>query len=191
MVSGFTTLSETQQILRPHRMSALVNALRNSVHTWNTRYAESQMVLDQSARAIIINQYWYYLVNQALSNDPGVLARRDQLQRYFVFDERIIIRFKLFDNSLHSKNYPTDRAQDWKLQLPLSGIPPCDRLEFGYRLDITGSVIKDAFLVLPEGDRILWVWQVLGSQIDTIGVQLPLTPSGEPQPNVFAYDVVG
>lgn len=60
------------------------------------------------------------------------------------------------------------------------------RLHFGYRLDVTGSVITNAFITLPNGDRLTvnnWVWQVYGEPIDAFGFQQRLF-GGE----VFRYD---
>ena len=186
MLNSYITLTETQRILQPPRINALTGALRNSINTWNTALASAQMVLDKSARAMVINQYWYSFTNLALGDDEGVILSIDQLQRFLVIDERIILRFKLIDNNFHSSNYPTERAIQWRLQYPFAGIPACERLELGYRLDITGTVIKDAFVLLRVGDRIAWMWQIGGEQIDTFPVQLELRPSGTPEPHVFS-----
>ena len=188
MLNSYITLAETQRILQPPRISALTGALRNSINAWNTAFAPAQMVLDKSARAMIINQYWYSFVNLALGGDAGVILRIDKLQRFLAVDERIILRFKLIDENFHSSNYPTERATLWRLQHPFAGILPCERLELGYRLDITGTVIKDAFVLLRVGDRVAWMWQVGGEQIDTFPIQLELRPSGTPVPHVFYYN---
>lgn len=146
------------------------------------------MVLDSSARAIIINQYWYNFANLALGDDPDVIFGVDRLQRFLIIDERFILRFKLIDNNFDSSNYRTNRATQWRLQFPLTGLPQCDRLELGYRLDITGTVIQDAFVLLRVGKRIVWLWQIGGERIDTFPIQLELRPVSAPQPYVFAYD---
>ena len=125
MLDSYITLAETQRILQPPRINALTGALRNSIDTWNTALASAQMVLDKSARAMIINQYWYNFVNLALGNDEGVVLRVDQLQRFLAIEERIILRFKLIDKNFHSSNYPTERAIQWRLQYPFARIPPC------------------------------------------------------------------
>ena len=188
MLNSYITLTETQRILQQPRINALTGALRSSIDTWNSALASAQMVLDKSARAMIINQYWYSFVNLALGGDEGVVLRNDQLQRFLVIDERIILRFKLIDNNFHSRNYPTKRAIQWSLQKPFAGIPQCERLELGYRLDITGTIVRDAFVLLKVGDRIVWMWQIGGERIDTFPIQLELRPSGTQEPQVFAYN---
>ena len=187
MLNQYITLAETQSILQPPRINALAGALRDSLNTWNTAFGPAQMVLNSSARATIINQYWYNFVNLALGDDSGVVLTEDQLQRFLVIDERLIVRFKHINRRFNSSNYPTNRAIQWNLQHPFEGIPLCERLELGYRLDITGTVLKDAFLLLRTGQRIVWMWQIGGEQIDIFPIQLDLRPSGTPEPYVFSY----
>ena len=184
-------LEHAKSVLSP-RMRAFTGALANSVNVWNSRFGGSQIVLDSTARAVVLNQYWYYFARSALANDLGVTLLTEQGQRYFVVDEEVILRFKLVDQNLKSKNFPTRRAKAWNLQLPLNGIPKWDRLEFGYRLDLTGTVVLDAFVILRVGHHFLWVWQVLGDRIETFAAQLPLTSvSLDELPVTFAYDDYG
>jgi hypothetical protein len=99
----------------------------------------------------------------------------------------------LLDDFLESSNYPTEQALDFVRQDPIPELP-FDRLHFGYRLDITGLVLKDAFVALPTGVKgsfNAWVWQVLGDPIiesGTYGRQLPLPFPDEEPPIFYAYD---
>ena len=60
-------------------------------------------------------------------------------------------------------------------------------MEFGYRLDTTGTVIRDAFVILGEGKLKHWIWQVWGERVDTF--QLPFMESNSLQniDNYFAH----
>lgn len=188
MLNQFITLPETQVILNPARMSGLAGALRNSLNTWNTAFASAQMVLDRSGRAIMINQYWYHFANLGLAGDQGVEPGRDQLQRFIKIDDRIFLRFKLLDENFESSNYPTPHAVRLRhQQISFPGFPKSEWLEFGYRLDITGTVLQDAFILLRVGKRVVWLWQIGGSQIGTFPIQFELRPSGTPAPYVFDY----
>ena len=173
LISGIT-LPQTQSILFPDRIRILIGALKSSVGIWNGRFSASQMSLDATARAIIINQEWYYLAKNSLVNDPGFRFVMDHGRRFFVFDDRLVIWHKLVNRQLLPSNIPTRRSLAWNQQQPLPGIPNCDRILFGYRMDLTGTVIKDAFCIFHVGKRIQWVWQLLGECIDTYPVQLPL-----------------
>ena len=187
MINKYITLPKAQSLLNPHWVPAFVRALRNSLHVWNTTLSQSQLVLSKSTRASIINDYWYYFTNQQLGGKAGISVQEERYQRFLVIDDQLIVRFKLVDRNLRSKNYPTPASKDWNNQLPLQGIPSLSRCELGYRLTLTGTAIEDAFLLLRSGEKLLWVWQVFGSQIDTFPIQLPFPNPGQPQPAVFAY----
>lgn len=182
------SLTEVQNILSPPRINALASAIRNALNVWNNSLSSAQMVLDGLGRAIIINQYWYHFANLALDDDAGVIAGIEQRQRFLAIDERILLRFELLDDNFESKNYPTKRATLFRLQIPLMGLPPIERLEVGYRLDLTGTVIRDAFVLLRVGKQIPWLWQIGGNEISTFPVNFELRPEGAPEPYVFAYD---
>jgi hypothetical protein len=169
-------------------MQGFTDALSECEKIWNEKYGFAQMTLDGSARAHLINQHWYAFARNIFKEDSGVVFSTDQLQRYVVVDEKVIIRFKLFDGRLCARNYPTEHSVDWSSQIPLQGLPPCARLHYGYRMDITGTKIKDAFITLPQGSINEWVWQTSGEPIDTFGFQMPLPQTGVSEPMVYAYD---
>jgi len=186
------TLPEAQDVLR-RRMPSLTQSLAEAWKTWWDDLSDQHGVLDASTRAMIINRNFYFRAQQHLGGDRGVVSGEDQLQRYIVFDERLIVRFKLLGRNLEASNYPTTRAQEWVQQLPLPGIPLCERLHFGYRLNLTTTAIEDAFVTLPNGipDVINdWVWQVWGNPLDfsTFGIQRPLPKPPQTETVVYAYD---
>lgn len=180
-------LEVARTILQP-RMPGFTEALNECKKTWNNEFAPAQRVLDGSARAHVLNQYWYAFTREIFNGDNSIRFLNDQLQRYLVIDEKIILRFKYLDGHLLPKNYPTDHALDWNKQIALEGLPPCVRLHYGYRMDIAGVKIKDAFIILPIGNQNEWIWQTSGEPIDIFGIQtkLPL-PNGEKQ-TVYFYD---
>ncbi len=187
MLNNYISLPETESILQPPRINALAGAIHNSLNTWNTALGPAQMYLDSRARAIIINQAWYYFSQLALGDDPDITWGIDQGQRFLVVDQRIILRFKLLDRKFESKNYPTNRANQLRLQYPLEGLPECEWLEVEYRLDITGTALQDAFVLLRVGNRIAWLWQISGNQIDEFPIQRPFTPPSTPELYVFKF----
>lgn len=182
-------LREARSILLD-RMPSLVECVSGAVSTWNTDYAPHHLVLDATARAKILSDHFYFNAASSLSG-RGVELKVDQLQRYLVVDERLILRFKRFDGHLGTRNYPTDHATEWVRQIPLDGIPPVARLHLGYRLDLTGTILEDMFVTLPNGIPEVvndWVWQVWGEPITTVGIQMRF-PQLQPDAGVvYAYD---
>ena len=130
----------------------------------------------------------------ALADDSMVRREKNRGgESYFVIEDSFALRFKHLDGNLMSRNYPTRRFRNWDHQLRMPGLPPWDRLEFGYRMDITGSTIRDAFILLRRGKVFLWIWQVMGQRIDTFPVQRSLWPggSGDEEEPLIAYNNYG
>lgn len=158
------TLPKVRDLVLPS-VTGLRTALDEALDEWNDASAVFHVAMDASAKATILNKLIYHYA--AIKLD-GVVFGEDQLQRYMRFGDFIVIRVKLFDEGLRSRNYPTRRARRWVRREPLPGFP-VDRLHLGYRLDATGSVMKDAFITLPNGNQINpnnWVWQIVGESIE-------------------------
>ena len=185
-------LSEAREVLEP-RMPTLANSLRLSVSAWNVRPESWQVSLDAKARGIFLNRQWHHGVQEALVDDSGIRRESNKGgESYFVLDDSFALRFKHLNNGLMSRNYPTRRAKQWEYQLKMPGLPPWDRLEFGYRMDISGTSIKDAFILLRKAKNFLWIWQVMGERIDTFPVQGTLSLSQTTEPEEFrAYSDYG
>lgn len=182
------TLIEAHSLLSGRYMRIFSQALNEAIKAINELPPPVSIALDDSARAHVINRTWYQLVTEKAFAYPGIHRGTYQNQEFFIVEESLLVRHKLFDNNLNSKNYPTDRAQKWVYPYTLPGIPPIGRLQFGYRLDPTGALLRDAFLVLPYGNQNLWVWQVWGSEIDTFGLSLPLERRQVKREEIFVYD---
>ena len=182
------TLAEARSLLSGRYMALMVEALNESIGEVRKLTPPISLALNDSARAHVINCTWYELVTTGAIGLPGVVRGNNQNQEFFVIEEAVLVRHKLFDNNLTARNYPTRRAMRWVYPYPLEGIPPIGRVQLGYRLDPTGILLRDAFLVLPYGDRNLWVWQVWGVEIDTFGLTLPLERRSIQRDEIFAYD---
>ena len=185
------SLPHAQEILRP-RMPDIVRAAADAVKTWREGFRPFHAMLNTSrSRASSISDMFYWNVNLYLSGKPGVDYDEPQGQRMLTFDGWVGLRFKLVDQLLQTRNYPTEHALALVRQLPLEGLPGV-RLHLGYRLDLTGMSLKDLFVTLPngkDGDFNDWVWQVWGEPIQASGtvVQHPLAGLRQAVV-VYAYD---
>lgn len=158
------TLPQVRDLVLPS-VPGLRSALDDALREWNDAPAVFHAAMDASVKANILNKFIYFYAATKLD---GVVFGEDQLQRYIRFGDLVVIRVKLFDEGLRSRNYQTRRARQWVRREPLPGFP-VDRLHLGYRLDATGSVLKDAFITLPSGDQFnpnKWVWQIVGESIE-------------------------
>jgi len=195
-VSQFLTLAGARAILGGARMKALTGAAVDSVGVWRDDLKDLRIALDATTRARLINNLFYFKAQIALAGDTGCRFDEIRQQRYIEFDEKVLLRFKLFDDALETSNYPTEQAEEFVQQDWIPGLPPLVRLHLGYRLNIIGLGVSDAFVTLPTGIPgafNAWVWQVLGdpmNETSTYGVQLPLllTPQEPLQNDVYFYE---
>lgn len=157
-------MANAQVILRP-RMPDLTVALRRSVHEWNTGLAPYHLRLDEYARAVVVNKLWYSYAEQLLFGDAGVAFHQESNGKYLVVDDSLVLRFKHLDGAYRTRNFPTRRAKAWNSQLHFPNIPPLARLDLGYRLDVTGTVVLDAMVMLTVGKQSVWRWQIWGASI--------------------------
>ena len=58
------------------------------------------------------------------------------------------------------------------------------RLDFGYRMDPTGTIVETAFVMFNHGQATTWRWQVWGRQISRFA-GVPNNMYGEP---VYAHN---
>ena len=161
------SLPQARSLLLP-KVPQFVEALVRSMDDWVSSPPRYAIHMDSAARATIIHHFWYGHCTHLLSTDPGVQFRKMRGQRYLVVNDRVWIRFKLVDDSYLSKNLPTTQSILWNAQLPLESpeIPRLDRLEFGYILDITGTKILRAYILLRLRKIVVWLWQVWGARDD-------------------------
>ena len=165
MTRYYIDLEGAQAILQP-RVPAFAVSLRKAIHEWNNRLGAYHAIFDEFARAVLINQLWYAYSWQALHGDAGVLRDKHGNRHYYILDDLVVLRFKHVDDAYRSWNHPTSRALAWEAQASFPTIPPLAKLELGYRLDLTGTVVRDAVVMLNYKGRSLWRWQIWGHPID-------------------------
>jgi hypothetical protein len=193
-MESIISLSDASDILDPERVAKLVHCSARAQQAWFGDY--NHVVLDDpSIRGFLIYKHFHHEAHIALANARGVRFGEHEGQKFISFDDRLFVRHKHFDKRLSASNYQTRHARRWVRQESLPLIEGIARLNFGYRLDDTGEVMKDRFITLPNGRRDLinendWVWQLLGNPIDssTWGVQARFNSAGRNLPAVYRYD---
>ncbi len=165
MSAYYIGLTEAKPVLQP-RMPVFADALRKAVHEWNNGLGQYHAELDEFARSVIINQFWFAAAKNALYGDGGVSSGKHGNGYYFVVDGILVIRFKHLDESYKTWNHPTPRSRAMEAQLPFRSIPPLARLDLGYHLDLTGTVVETAMVMFNRNRRSVWRWQIWGHPID-------------------------
>lgn len=178
------TLEDAKLVLLPSRMPALAGAFKLSTHTWRTTLGRHQARVSEDTKYSAINDMWYSNSEILLSTDPGVELGPNERRNYLRFDDKLVLRIKHVGDSLRPWTQKTRRSREWEAQRRFPSIPPMPRLDFIYRLDITGMTVKDAFVMLSQDNQSIWRWQVWGYPINTI----PATHKDLLGRTVYAHD---
>ena len=177
------TLEDAKALLAP-RMPALANALRIAVHEWSDGLGKYHAKVNEDLRALFINQLWHYHSIELLREDAGISRQKNGRHEYLRVDGSLVLRIKHVGPTYRSWNYPTRRSQAWNAQAHFLDLPPMPRLNFGYRLDITGTVVKDAMVMLSQEGHSIWRWQVWGYPVS----EFPATHRDMLGRVVYAHD---
>ncbi len=156
----YIALPKAMTILQPY-VPDFARCLKRSVHEWNTGLGHLHVQLDEFARSVIINRLWYTSAEQIL---PPSMVKADKVGngKYLVIDETVVVRFKHLDKSYRPQNYPTERSTAWDKQLSFPSIPALARLDLGYRMDLTGTIVQTAMIMLNIGKHTVWRHQIWG-----------------------------
>ena len=160
-------LHEAQTIFRA-RMPAFTNALREAVAIWTRSLHPHPLVtLNAVTGSQLINDAWYQLAEHGLVDDAGVrlLNNASTNHKCLLIDGRLVVRFKHADSTYRTRNFPTPRALAWNAQKRFETIPDVVRVDFSYRVDLTGTLIQDALIQYSRTHEPIWRWQVWGPPI--------------------------
>ena len=177
------TLTRARSFLEPQeRHVRLLKTLMSIESTWETIGLHGRV--DASTQAHVWNSLFYSTVVEQLGDDSGFRQEMNSNhQRYLMFDDEMVVRFKKVDLKLRTSNYRTRTNLLWEGQQPMFAVPNMERLNFCYQLDLTGLRVQRAFITLPRYNVTEWVWQVFGDEFET-AIQGNLFNLGEP---VFAF----
>ena len=156
--------NEAKSVLRD-RMPAFCFALSRVMREWNEDMGKFHTRLDEFGRAVFINQGWYDHARSLHHSDDGIVMQRHGNGRFFIVDEKLVLRIKHANERYRVWDHATPRALARADQLPFPTLPPLVHLDFCYRLDITGTVVLDAMVILHSRQEQVWRWQVWGGPI--------------------------
>lgn len=160
----YINLPSAQRIVQP-RVLVFARCIARAMREWNTGLSGYHAIFDEFWRGVTINQLWYTNVEHLLPASSGVVVHKVGNGKYLVIDDQVVLRCKHLDDSYRPRNYPTSRSKSWEQQQPFRSIPPLVRLDLGYRLDLTGTVVQDVMIMLSQNKQTLWRWQIWGHPI--------------------------
>ena len=183
-------LFSARSVLQP-RIWAILDAALEAFDTVVNRELPSLPGTQTSTIAAMVCDQAYRNITLNLAGDDGLFRASHRGQRFFVFDGLLVLRVKKLNRNFLSSNIRTRQASHWNRQLSLDGVPTLSRLELGYQVDLTGSVLTGVFVLLRLGNDVQWLWQIHGAQVSTFAVQpvLPIPDFGSGIQYLYESDV--
>jgi hypothetical protein len=118
-------------------------------------------ILTRRSRASVIHDLAVDYAAKALEGDSDVHIEERKGLFLFMFHQKVIVRFKKFDEGMRSSNIPTKQVSGFLYQMDLPAMPPrAVHLEVGYQLNLLQTSITGIFLTWPDGPRILRYWEL-------------------------------
>jgi hypothetical protein len=155
------TEDEGREVLGPHD-SRFAEVLERSWERWCEKVRPTLPRHSARCRANVIYVLMENEARRVFVNVPGVRmvnGKRFQL----AIDDRLLVGFKLLDQQLRTRNYPTPSARAYDLQRKLDdsylpGMGHYERVKVGYCLDRTGTEVTGNYVVYAIGKRIVFFW---------------------------------
>lgn len=140
----------------------LVLIVRNAWRIWERHLIKLLPGCHVRTRRVLL---WNLMVQEAklrLSDAADKIAIRETRQGHVLIVIRgprnfgpIVLRFKHLHQDFTTRNYPTQGAIKYGLQLPLPEVPRGTRLTIGYTLNSAETELSGIFWVWAEGPRVL------------------------------------
>lgn len=117
---------------------------------------EKRVVHSGRSRASLVHDHMVDRASRYAVEGMGVQIVEKRKLYLFVFDGRIAVRFKKFDEELKTCNQPTNQVWQFKSQIQLPGVEAVHNLESGYILGADEQSIQAIHLVCPSGSGVYW-----------------------------------
>lgn len=134
----------------------LYSSIHQGFHEYATDYSKNADKHETRTVRMIINDHIADAVKQEFV-ESRLIHQRVKGRNLFIYDDKVILNFKKFDENLLSSNFPTKSAKAYNNQEELEGIPAnLPRVELGYIPDPAGASILGIFAVKRMGKKIDW-----------------------------------
>lgn len=153
----YITEDEVQRLLAPHH-ATLARCARRAFEIWQTKVAPLFPEPLRRARAAIISNAFHNLAKAAMADVPGVRLVEENERLLIVFTGKFVLRFKLVDEELRTRNYPTETSNqmDGQVQLEMAGWGSLPRVVFGYMLAGTPERLEGLYVIYAIDRKPFW-----------------------------------
>jgi hypothetical protein len=173
------TKKEAEIILHPY-IDTILNCVKNSVNSYfsGADFSKIRPRFSKRTDASICHD----LIIDSIVNEFESAPRTRCFYRNNLFlliiEEKVVLRFKMFDQNLLSHSIPTKQLflfnnQDVE-QLELPDMPPHALLHVGYCLNELRTKVKDVYITYRKGNYNLWDWLLTEEIVSNVAeIQYP------------------
>jgi hypothetical protein len=143
-----------ESVFREHGES-LSNCIFPAWDMWDAHLRTNFSLPSKTLRANVMHGLMVEQARKIFGNNPkAVIIEKDH--RFLVeLNHSVLIRFKLLDDDLMTRNYPTQLTIDYDRQLDIPGFPKSIRVTAGYQIVKCEDGIR-ALLVYSKGKEVIW-----------------------------------
>lgn len=157
------------KLIGEDRLSGVYNAITKAWDAYLDYPMDKRIVHSERSRASLMHDHMIDEASKYVVTTDGIEIINRRKLYLFVLDEKLAIRFKMFDETLRTRNQQTKQVMQFKGQMMLPGVNSSHNLEAGYVLGEDRQTLKAVHLVCPNGPRSVY-WDVLLTKESAISV---------------------
>jgi hypothetical protein len=156
---------DAKRIINPH-LGKIKRAVSSSISNYLTgkQYAAVRHSHSTRSDASIIHDLIIGEIENEFNDVEGVCHQRKNKLFCLVIDDKVILRFKKFNNNLLGSGINTNQLIAFNLQDPVqlefTNMPPHGLLYVGYRLNDLNTGINDLHITYRYSNKNVWTWNI-------------------------------
>lgn len=175
------TKAEAQDIMAPY-ISRLKKRVIHEVNSYflGDAYRETRHRHSPRTAASICHDHIINGIKEEFEGEPGVRFQTKRNLFLMIIGEKVVLRFKKFNNKLLSRNINTNQTilfnyqhSESLVQLEFDGMPPHGLLHVGYTVNDLGTALDGVYITYRYGNNNIWVWNLRDVDQGTV-VELPV-----------------
>ena len=180
---------DAQSILEPHK-ATLIAAWNAAWEKWEKigqQAPDARVDIRSRAQANVLYDLVCSELKRRFTDVPGVSWSEKGGFLTLNFEDKLLLRFKKFDDNLKSHNVMTQQQVLFRLQLELPGFPSAPtRATLGYQLDKFAAGLRNFLVACHVGDSLEWIIPIIApADAGWDAIPLPSAPEGPtPQPTL-------
>lgn len=175
-------LTEAQRILTPY-YDTMVDAIQKGFNAYLNYVSLAQIEFEPRTKANIIHDYIVKQLQKSFAQQQDAYASKWNGIFAIKISESLFIRFNKFNKSYQPSITFTKQTKAYFNQVSIEGLPERPTLLFaGYKLDEEWESIQNIFITCWEGEKLLWVEDILNrrSSMQLSLFDLPETKNVKP-----------